>query len=977
MDEQARRTSRLGRCLGLLSVFLILSLASSGAEEKKSAPVLKKENFRRSLPVKEESLKQAYASLEESVELKKTPGAVCIITVKGIVSKPRAFGHAQLVTSDNGTTAPLERKMEPDMIFDLASLTKQVATNTSVMQLVEAGKLDLDKTVASYVPEFGQKGKENVTVRMLITHTSGFVAWIPFWKDLVGKPDWNTTKGKEYVFKKICETELNAPPMTRRVYSDLNFITLGMLVERVSGQPLDAYTKEHIFDPLGMKYTMYNPPEKLRNRCPATELSPDSKEVKVGQVHDENALAMGGVSGHAGLFSTAEDLAIFCQMILNGGIYGKVQILKPETVDMYFTLQTSPELSKIQAIGWLLGGSTAGSTGGLGPGSIGHTGFTGTSIWMNREAQAFGILLTNAIHPKRENAQNSYFRRRFYGHLIDALDLPKLEPTQALLDTDEQWVSETLAGLTLREKAAQILCPWVGQDWEKARKEFAEMQYGGLVFFFDDAAKAAHELNLMQKGAKVPILVHGDMERGLGTYVNGCTDFPGNMALGAGGLDSDAYWMGRITAQEARAVGIHVNFAPVMDVNNNPNNPIINVRSFGEDPKLVARLGVAFAHGLQGAGVIATAKHFPGHGNTATDSHAALAKIDSDSKQLRAIELYPFERAVRDGHVRAVMSAHLWVPAVESQPIPATLSSKIMSGILRKEMGFKGIVYTDAMDMGGVTKEVSYEEGLVRALNAGCDVLLMPGDPRKAVDAIEQAVKDGRVTEQRLDEAVRRVLAAKTQVGINRERFVDENALKDRIGLDSYQEFAVDMARNSVTLVRDDVGLLPLDPAKKIAVIGMTNKLGRVMISKDVFAVGDDIKKRAKQTETIFLGDDVTAEERTQAMKIAEDADVIVLPLYAKIVLRRGNVSLNPDQEELVRSLARLKKPIIVVAAGSPYVINEIPRYEAALVLFSNAEVSQEAAARALFGEIPIRGRSPVALGPDCPFGFGIARAKK
>ncbi|MFH0794614.1 MAG: serine hydrolase, partial [bacterium] len=654
MDAQPKRMIRAGTCLGLLGIFSIFNSVNITAEEgkpaveeKKSAPVLRQENFRRSLPVKEESLKQAYASLEESVELKKTPGAVCIIGVKGIVSKPRAFGHAQLVTSGSVQLVPLERKMKADMIFDLASLTKQVACNTSVMQLVEAGKIDLDKPVASYMPEFGKKGKDKITPRMLLTHTSGFPAWVNFWKDL---------KGKEAIWNAICETELANPPMTKRVYSDLGFISLGMLIERVSGQTLDVYTKEHIFDPLGMKDTMYNPPEKLRDRCPATELSPDTNDVKVGVVHDENALAMGGVSGHAGLFSTADDLAIFCQMILNGGSYGDVQILKPETVDLYFTLQTPPELSKIQAMGWLLAGPVASSTGGLGAGSIGHTGFTGTSIWMNREAQAFAILLTNTIHPKREDAERGYFRRRFYQHVTDALDLPQLEPTQALLGTDEQWVKETLASLTPREKAAQILCPWVGKDWDKARSEFAEMQYGGLVFFFDDAAKAAHEMNLMQKEAKIPILVHADMERGLGTYVEGCIDFPGNMALGAGRLDEDAYWMGRITAQEARAVGIQVNFAPVMDVNNNPDNPIIKVRSVGDDPKLVARLGVAFAHGLQESGVIATAKHFPGHGNTATDSHAALAKIESDRKQLRAIELYPFERAVKDGHVRAVMS---------------------------------------------------------------------------------------------------------------------------------------------------------------------------------------------------------------------------------------------------------------------------------------------------------------------------------
>ncbi len=368
-------------------------------------------------------LNKGYAGIRTALSEKAAPGAVALLAKDGKVVRRRAFGYAQLYADPEEQTESEEDEpefasrrvyMRTTTVFDLASLTKMVATTTSVMILVEQGKVDLDTPVCRYIPEFGKAAKENVTVRHLLTHTSGLPAWITLYQ---------LGEGEKELFEVICNHELDTPPGYQRVYSDLGFITLGVLVERVSGLSLDRFAEKYIFEPLNMEDTGFRPRGKLRKRAAATEFSPWHKRFLIGEVHDENAYAMGGVAGHAGLFSTADDLAIFCQMLLNEGSYGDVRIMKPETVRLMLTPQVGQEVlergsgflkGREQLLGWWQMGSKPEVTGsgGLPSGkAYGHTGFTGTSIWIDPEHHIFAILLMNAVHPSRETCNRAAVRK--------------------------------------------------------------------------------------------------------------------------------------------------------------------------------------------------------------------------------------------------------------------------------------------------------------------------------------------------------------------------------------------------------------------------------------------------------------------------------------------------------------------------------------------------------------------------------------
>ncbi len=893
----------------------------------------------------------AYEEIQNALKLGKAPGAVCIIVKDGVALPIRAFGYAQIT--------PTKQKMTPSTIFDLASLTKMVATTTAVMILVEQGHIKLDDPVAKYLPEFGAHGKETITVKQLLTHTSG----LPGWKRL-----YSEHQGREAFYKAICDTELSAPTGTKRTYSDLGFITLGLLVEKVSGTDLNSFTRKHIFAPLKMTDTMFNPPDTLKSRCAATEIVPWLDRLMKGEVHDENAHAMGRVAGHAGLFSTTHDLAIFCQMLVNGGEYGGVRILKPETIEQFSTPQVDDSISTSQGLGWRLGTKRMGGTGGLGEGSFGHTGFTGTCIWVNPRSKIFAILLTNAVHPKRENAETNYIRRRFYQKVLEASQRAEAKekpgPT-TLLPADKEWVQKTLAAMTLEEKVGQLLCPAYRGIAPLALKQIKELHLGGLAVFLGKAHDIARDLNIFQQAAKYPLLISADYERGVGNYVDNATDLPGNMALGGSGRPEDAYLAGQITAIEARAIGVHCTFSPVLDVNNNPQNPIINIRSFGENPKQVAELGMAFVRGAQKHGLLCTAKHFPGHGNTNVDSHSSLAKITGSRKELEKIELYPFRQAIEKANVAAIMTAHLWAPAFDRKPLPATVSPKIMTGLLRDEWNFKGLLFTDAMSMGGIMKELPYEESIIRAIEAGCDIILMPADIGSAYKAILKAVRDGRITHERLDASVARLLRAKTQVGLHQNRVVDLNAIAKNVGNKANYEAAKDIAKQCVTLVKDTERLIPLKRNQRVAVIGLANQVGRLMIWRDLYSFGDEVKKHTPNSEWLFMGDKVEKDQRSRAIEMAKQSDVVVIAAYPRLIIGRGNVNLNPEQIQFLQEILAVGKPAILISFASPYVINDVPQFETYLCAYGNAAAVQDAVADALFGTFQPSGTLPVALTPQ------------
>jgi beta-glucosidase-like glycosyl hydrolase len=336
------------------------------------------------------------------------------------------------------------------------------------------------------------------------------------------------------------------------------------------------------------------------------------------------------------------------------------------------------------------------------------------------------------------------------------------------------WAAKTLQSLSLREKIAQLVQIRVpGKFLNRRSQEFQSIQdqiranrIGGVVLFAGNVYESAILLNELQTISKVPLLVAADFERGLSFRIADTTSFPWTMAIGATASEQYAYQQGFVTGQESRALGVHWIFAPVVDVNNNPDNPVINIRSFGEDPTLVGRLGSAFIRGAKKAGVLTTAKHFPGHGDTSTDSHLGLAVVDSDLARLEAVEFKPFKDAIEAG-VDSIMTAHVAVPKLtDLRETPATLSGKILTDILRNKLQFEGLIVTDALEMGGITN--SYWCGLaaIRALQAGADILLLPPNATVAINEVERAVKRGDIPEDRINQSVRKILEAKSRMGL-------------------------------------------------------------------------------------------------------------------------------------------------------------------------------------------------------------------
>jgi len=453
------------------------------------------------------------------------------------------------------------------------------------------------------------------------------------------------------------------------------------------------------------------------------------------------------------------------------------------------------------------------------------------------------------------------------------------------------------------------------------------------------------------------------------------TSFPHAMAVAATGLPQDAYEVGRITAQEARAAGIHWIFAPDADVNSNSANPIINTRSFGEDPHRVASFAAAFTRGVEENGALATAKHFPGHGDTSTDSHLDLPRADADRKRLDEVELVPFRAAIVAG-VSAVMTGHLSVPALESNlNLPATLSHEILTGLLRKKMRFNGLIVTDALDMGAVAARFSPGEVAVRAILAGADVLLIPPSPDAALSALVEAVESGRLLVTRVDASVKRILEAKAKLGLHTEYLVDETAIGGHFGKREFAATSQRIADQGVTLLRNLEILLPLDSTRPlrvllVAIAGDSDPAPAEALERDLRARVDSL--HVVRIDTRF------SPAALAHIPATETYDITIAALLVRVADRKGSVSLPPEQIEIVESLMKIPKPVIVACFGSPYIIEKFPQATTWISAFSTADVSQLAVARAIFGEISIGGKIPVSVPhakPPLQIGDGLAKS--
>ena len=559
----------------------------------------------------------------------------------------------------------------------------------------------------------------------------------------------------------------------------------------------------------------------------------------------------------------------------------------------------------------------------------------------------------------------------------EASTSPRHQGIPPFLSGSGNWADSVLSTLSLDERIAQLMM--VAAYSNKDARHEAEIEsmvrdrgIGGLIFFQGGPARQARLTNRYQSAARAPLLLGMDLEWGLGMRLDSTMKFPHQMALGAVQDDSLIEAMGSEIARQMRRLGVHVSFSPVVDVNNNPANPVINDRSFGEDRENVARKAVAYMRGLQNGGVIATAKHFPGHGDTSQDSHSLLPTITAGLDRLKRVELFPFQAAI-DAGVKSVMTAHLAVPALDPTPgLPATLSEAIMTGLLRRQMGFKGLIVTDALEMGGVTAAYSTEEAALRAVLAGVDQLLLPPEPAKVIAYLAAAVRDGRMPLARIDGAVRRILEAKASVGLARSRYVDAGALRRRVASQASLDLAARMLERSVTLVRNEAGALPLAAAPdRLAVLSLSSDLGDYFAGQ---AFAGALLSRFPRAAAFYADADTGQDRLEEAFARAGAADVVVVGLFSRLSDRKGSVGLEARHIDLVNRLAALPDgpKVVAVSFGSPYLLRHIPGVDAYLCLYKDTADSQAAAARALCGEADVTGRLPVSIPGLYPVGHGL-----
>ena len=548
------------------------------------------------------------------------------------------------------------------------------------------------------------------------------------------------------------------------------------------------------------------------------------------------------------------------------------------------------------------------------------------------------------------------------------------------------WAQRTLARMTLREKVGQLMMPFVlgnfapegSETHDRIVNVIEQENVGALIMSVGSPSEVAVKLNDLQNHSKYPLLVAADLETGAGfrfrgavhiptnIALGGATTFPSLMAFGATGDPRHAYQLGRITALEARTMGVHVPFAPVLDVNNNPDNPIINIRSFGEDPNAVAALGAAFVRGLQDYGAVATGKHFPGHGDTGTDSHLDLPVIRVGRERLDAVELVPFRAAIAAG-MQGIMTAHIAVPEITGETIPATVSKPMLTDLLRSDLGFDGIVFTDAMDMAAVNRLFPRGEAAVRAVLAGADVIVMPRNVKQAIDAIIEAIDEGRLTEARLDESVGRLLRLKEDLGLAEERAVPLEMIPQVVGVPEHMEMAREVAERSITLIQNERNLLPLLGTRRARVMSVSFRNPGDVLSGRYF--NGRIRETYPRLVTRSVDEGTNSEGYEALLSRAGRSDLVVVSVYSNYA---GRVELPDATVEFVNELARRRITHVVISFGNPYLISLFPNAQVYLLAWSSAQVSQQAAADALFGDVAITGRSPIGMDPFFEVGDGI-----
>ncbi|HXD47691.1 MAG TPA: glycoside hydrolase family 3 N-terminal domain-containing protein [Gemmatimonadaceae bacterium] len=597
--------------------------------------------------------------------------------------------------------------------------------------------------------------------------------------------------------------------------------------------------------------------------------------------------------------------------------------------------------------------------------------------------------------------------------MLAAACAPRVPSTSPSPNGD--WVDSLMASMSPRDKAAQLVWPQIFGDytpassasWQRVDELITGQHVGGFIMSIGSPIETAEKINTMQRLSALPLVFGADYETGVAfrqrggyflpndIYLGGGTMFPPQMGIGATRDTSLAYQEGRITAIEGRALGVQIAFAPVLDVNNNPANPVIGVRSFGEDPHLVADMGEAIIHGLQEHGMLATGKHFPGHGDTDENSHLTITTVHASRERIDTVELVPFRRAIAAG-VNGIMTFHGIVPALDTAQIPATLNPAIMTGLLRKQLGFKGLLITDAMDMSGVLSRVkvgpaasattttgsygtisnalSIGEACKLAIAAGADILLMPSDVPAAIDAVVAGVHEGRFTQARVDSSVRRVLEIKRDLRLDRRRLVDLDSVRALVGDSAHLAVAAMAAQRSITLAKDSLGLVPLLTSSTVPrVLSITIATRTDLPAGATFNA--ELRRGIPSLLTELVNPDDPSPGFDRLLALADSSDVVLVSSYLSTGTNVSNPAAPEPIAQFMRDLSHRHPRTVVVAFGNPYLLQQVPDASTYLVAWGGFPVSQSAAAHALLGEAPITGRLPISIPPLLRFGAGIERS--
>ena len=579
-----------------------------------------------------------------------------------------------------------------------------------------------------------------------------------------------------------------------------------------------------------------------------------------------------------------------------------------------------------------------------------------------------------------------------------------IDAQPALDRSARQWVDGTIKKLTVEQLAGQMVFPrfagtYLSSDtdeYDRLVKLVHESHVGGVIAFGGTEAvpqvmlndtygavilgqplELASTFNRLQSISALPLLTSADFEWGVQMRIAGATKLPRAMAFGAAGDPQLAYDAAKMVAGEGRALGVHVNFAPVADVNNNPRNPVINIRSFGEDPQRTGEMAAAFTRGLQDGGMLATLKHFPGHGDTDVDSHLGLPVVPHQRERLDAVELAPFKAGIAAG-AAAVMVAHIEMPSLDADRQPATFSHKVISTLLRP--GFDGLIFTDAMNMAAITRMASPGEAAVRAVKAGIDVVLDSPDSAAAAAAIASAITSGDIPRPRIEQSVRRILETKARLGLHRTRTVSLDSIPLAVGGRKNDAVSRAVSERSITLVKDARNSVPLPTPRtgSVLYLSVLDYPSGWRIAAPSRTVIPELRTRWPRTEAVEISDRTTPAEIELVRAMAGHYDAIVAGVFVRAASSSGRLDLAPHVirllQDLSRGTERRSQPFVAVFFGNPYTPMFVPDIPAMLLTYDFSDYAEQSAVKAIAGEIPIGGKLPISLPGLFPVGHGLLR---